>query len=603
VRFAGKLTSGFLLERVQASEHAGQLAKLERVVGSDPVLTPEIAALARAAADRWAGTLSDVLRLAVPPRHAEVERQASTVAAPVIAPEQASVAGYDDGPALLDCIARGDAVRAVWSMLPGAWPAQLAAAAAAAVSAGHGVVVVVPDGRDVVRVGTALADAIGRDSVVELVAGLGPRERYRRFLRLLRGAAPVAVGTRAAVWAPVADLGLIIVWDDGDDLLAEPRAPYPHAREVAALRSHLSGTGLIIAGHAVTAEGQSLVEAGWAVAVDPRPEVRRAAWARVRAAGDDAERDADGAARSARLPTLAWRTARDALRHGPVLVQVPRRGYAPRLACAKCRAPAGCDVCKGPLIDQGSGVTCAWCGTRPLRWECSTCAGRTLRATVVGARRTAEELGRAFPGVPVRTSGGETVLATVGGEPALVVATPGAEPVAAGGYAAALLLDGWVLLSRPDLRVGEETLRRWLAATALIRPVGDGGAVVVMAPAELPVVRALTGARPRGYALRELADRRELHLPPAARLATLTGRSDAIADALALVDLPVGAELLGPVEVPPAATGEPLERVLIKVPISSGRSLAEALKAAAGIRSARKAEHPVRIMVDPIAIG
>src|SRR5204862_7046495 len=100
-------------------------------------------------------------------------------------------------------------------------------------------------------------------------------------------------------------------------------------------------------------------------------------------------------------------------------------------------------------------------------WHCATCGGVELRAQVVGARRTAEELGKAFPGVPVRTSGRDGVLAEVPAAPSVVVSTPGAEPVAVGGYGAALLLDGWALLSRPDLRAGEEALRRWLNAAAL----------------------------------------------------------------------------------------------------------------------------------------
>ncbi|MDT3400895.1 primosome assembly protein PriA, partial [Streptomyces sp. B1866] len=109
-------------------------------------------------------------------------------------------------------------------------------------------------------------------------------------------------------------------------------------------------------------------------------------------------------------------------------------------------------------------------------WRCAACGGARLRARVVGARRTAEELGRAFPAVPVRTSGRDHVLATVPDRPALVVSTPGAEPVAENGYAAALLLDGWALLGRPDLRAGEQALRRWLEAAALVRGHGPDGA-------------------------------------------------------------------------------------------------------------------------------
>ena len=71
------------------------------------------------------------------------------------------------------------------------------------------------------------------------------------------------------------------------------------------------------------------------------------------------------------------------------------------------------------------------------------------------------------------------------------MATPGAEPVAEGGYGAVLLLDSWALLTRADLRAGEEALRRWLAAAALARPAPAGGRVVVVADGALAPVQAL----------------------------------------------------------------------------------------------------------------
>ncbi len=80
VRFAGKLTDGFLIERAADSEHQGSLRYLERVVSAEQVLTEEIAGLARAVADRYAGTLADVLRLAVPQRHAATEAASAKAA-------------------------------------------------------------------------------------------------------------------------------------------------------------------------------------------------------------------------------------------------------------------------------------------------------------------------------------------------------------------------------------------------------------------------------------------------------------------------------------------------------------------------------------------
>jgi primosomal protein N' (replication factor Y) len=218
-----------------------------------------------------------------------------------------------------------------------------------------------------------------------------------------------------------------------------------------------------------------------------------------------------------------------------------------------------------------------------------------MRAVVVGSARTAEELGRAFPGVPVRASGGERVLADVPAEAALVVATPGAEPVARGGYGAALLLDGWALLSRADLRAAEETLRRWANAAALVRP---GGPVVVGADAAVPAVQALVRWDPAGFATRELADRTALGFPPAVRMAAVTGSPAGVADLLQHLVLPDRAEVLGVVAVD-AST----ERALVRGPRAGGADLAHALKAAAALRSARKAADPVRIALDPVELG
>jgi primosomal protein N' (replication factor Y) len=198
----------------------------------------------------------------------------------------------------------------------------------------------------------------------------------------------------------------------------------------------------------------------------------------------------------------------------------------------------------------------------------------------------------------VRTSGRDGVLASVPAQPALVVCTPGAEPVAEGGYGAVLLLDTWALLTRADLRASEETLRRWLAAAALARPADSGGRVVVAADAGVATVQALVRWDPAWLAARELGERRELSFPPAVRFASVTGRPDAVADLLAAAQLPPAAELLGPV---PAAEPDS-ERMLVRVPRSAGRALAAALHAAVGVRSAKKARDPVRVQIDPLEL-
>jgi primosomal protein N' (replication factor Y) len=639
VRFAGQLVSGFLLERAESSPHTGKLAYLEKIVSPEPILDPEIARLARAVADRYAGNLCDVLRLAVPPRHARVEAQAlKDAAAPaaidipeggegdeieaapksIASGEQPRAAGngaagdegpeevtpgegwgaYTAGAAFLRGLADGRAPRAVWGALPGEdWPRRIAEAAAATVRSGRGVVIVVADARDLDRMDRALATTLGPGRHIALHAALGPAERYRRFLAASRHQVPVVVGTRAAMWAPVSQPGLVVIWDDGDDLHAEPRSPYPHAREVLLTRAQLAGCAALVAGFARTGEAQLLLETGWAKEiVAPRDTLRQRSPA-IAPTGDDPQLARDPGAATARLPSLAWQAARQALQLGtPVLVQVPRRGYLPNTACAECRTPARCPHCSGPLGLSGARdvPTCHWCGRAAAAYTCPACGSRRLRASVTGARRTAEELGRAFPGATVRTSGRDEILDHVAEEASVVVATPGAEPTAEGGYGAVLLLDTWALLTRADLKAAEETMRRWLNAAALARP---GGRVIVVADGGLAPVQALLRWDPGWFAARELAERRELGFPPAVRMASVTGKTEAVAELLAAAKLPDGAELLGPV---PADDEQ--ERMLVRVNRGRASEMARALHEASAVRSARKAALPVRIEVDPAAL-
>ena len=269
VRFAGRLVDGFLLDRAEDSAHTGRLAWVDRVVSPEPVLTPEVERLCRAVAGRCAGMLTDVLRLAVPPRHARVEnetpRERPELPPDLPDPDPNGWGAYPRGSALLDALSGGRVAHAVWQALPGEdWAARLGDAVVATLAAGRSALLVVPDQRDVDLVEAACAARVGADGVVALSADLGPAERYRRWLAVRRGAVRVVVGTRSAAFAPLSGLGLLAMWDDGDDSHTEPRAPYPHVRDVLVLRAHQAGAALLVGGFARTAEAQVLVETGWA---------------------------------------------------------------------------------------------------------------------------------------------------------------------------------------------------------------------------------------------------------------------------------------------------------------------------------------------------
>ncbi|MEV0060637.1 primosomal protein N' [Nocardia sp. NPDC050718] len=713
VRFAGRLVDGYLLERLPRSEHTGKMVKLERVVSPERVLTPDVLRLATAVAARYAGTRADVLRLAIPPRHARTESggtkkstaatepadtahasgdatqaeviqqptvigsegaasgaRAEAVRRPTVAGSEGAALGaqaeavqrtaaadsvdaasgaraesvgrrtaigpdggdtdavpepsvdtsawsrYVHGEAFVGALRQRRGARAAWQALPGEdWAARLAELAATVVASGRSAVLMVPDQRDLDRLLAECVRLVG-DSAVGLSAGLGPAARYRRWLAVLRGQARIVVGTRAAVFAPACDLGLIAIWDDGDDTYAEPRAPYPHAREVAMLRAHETGAAFVAAGFARTAEIQAVVESGWARDLLAERQVLREVMPRISAPGDtDFALERDALARAVRMPGVAFAAARAAIKeNAAVLVQVPRRGYVPSLACAKCRTPARCRHCNGPLSlphstdGQAASPQCKWCGITEAAFRCQACGARALRAMVIGAARTAEELGRAFPGVPIRGSGGGEVIDTVEPGAQVVVATVGAEPLVRGGYGVALLLDGWALLGRADLRASEDTLRRWMGAAALVRPRGQ---VIVMAEPALPTVQALVRWDPVHHAAAELEARAEVGFPPAVRLAAVDGTSASIAEFLDAAALPDGTEVLGPVPLPPTArkpfsggdSPAEVERMLLRVGRSAGAPLARALTAAQAVRSSHRSDDPLRVQVDPVDIG
>ena len=596
VRFAGRLTDGYLVARTPRAEHAGELKALERIVGSDAVLVPDVLDLAREVAQRWAGTTSDVLRSAIPPRHARAETTTIEPTSWMADPDAGDSdrwAAYTSGSAMLHRLMdpTGPTTRAVWSAAPaGSWSGDLAAAVRTVLAGPEGgVIVVVPDARDVARVLAHLPDAVASGAVATLTADLGPERRYREFLTVLRGGTRVVVGTRAAVFAPVRDLRLIALWDDGDDALIDPHAPYWNARDVAAVRSHQSGCHLLVGSPARSVDSQQWCETGWARSVQPTRATLAARAPRVRAQGsEDAARDP--AAAAARIPHVAWAAAREALERGPVLVQVPRRGYVPTLACQACRTPARCD-CGGPLrlTSGGTVPSCDWCGALAGQWRCRECGGAQLRATSVGVERTAEEIGRAFPDVPVVSSHRDRMVERVDERPLLVVATPGAEPECDAGYQAVVLLDARVALQRPSLAAGEQAARRWFAAAVLAAPQAP---VVVTADNALTVVQGLVRWDAPWLAGRDLEERATLGLPPATRMAALVGDPGDIEEVAAAVTVP--SRLLGPVPYPPDQ-----HRGLVVVSRAEGRELAVQLRAITASRSARARVAPVHVRLDP----
>ena len=117
---------------------------------------------------------------------------------------------------------------------------------------------------DPAQVDAALTALLGEGRHAVLTADAGPEKRYAQWLAVRRGSVRAVIGTRAAMFAPVRDLGLVAVWDDGDDSHSEQHAPQPHAREVLLLRAAQDRCAFLLGGWSCTVEAAQLVETGWA---------------------------------------------------------------------------------------------------------------------------------------------------------------------------------------------------------------------------------------------------------------------------------------------------------------------------------------------------
>lgn len=579
LRTAGRVVEGYLVEIGEAEPSVRPLSELDSVISSVCVLPPALYALARRVADRAAGGAGDVLRLVVPKRMVRAEKTWLGSAPPDMPLVSADATDWATGilapfAGVTDAVASGARLaldappRPSRDRVGGAWADLLAALAVHTLAAGRSALLVVPDQRDQDQVLAALAERAPEESVLRDDARRSGPERYASYLRILAPVPVIVVGNRSTVYAPAHDVGCVVIWDDGDPLLAEPLSPGVHARDAALVRQELEGSALVFAGHTRTTDVERLVQLGW---VRDLPAERRESPTVILSA------TREGESRGARVPSAAFAAAREALQHGPVLVQVARPGYSPVLVCADCRTPARCAHCAGPLRATRAGATpdCGWCGRSAPTWSCANCQSTKLRMASSGSERTADELGRAFPGIRIIVADGAHPITHVDDRPALVIATRGAEPHAAGGFRAVILLDGDRMLMAEQLRIGESCLRWWSDAAALAAP----GAPVHLVGVSGPVARALATWTQPAYARAELADRGPLSMPPTVRVAAVEGASSTVSatlDGLRQAVYGLGpTALLGPVPLESGGV-----RALVRFDYAQGAAVAEYLRAA-----------------------
>lgn len=579
VRFGHKLLDGFIWERASDSDTpTASLRFLERVVSPRVVLSKQMRQDITRVADAFGGTRANIIRVAVPPRSAKVDREWSPgdkavasraieletlLAEPVFKGLSRIESTYSSVRALTQALDSHSYAQVVWDNLPGPrlWARDLAWAVAHTLMHGRSAVVVLPDMRHVADLARCLAsyglrpyapsssgNGIWSGDVATLGASMAPELRYRSYMAVATGAVRCVIGVRAAMYAPVEGNALFAIVDDAAYQNADGLMPYANARDVLRLRAQAHGGTFLVTGHARSPQSQWDVDhdsrvvevtANRAAAKDLTPWTR---WLNR----EELMRLAEPAL-GARVPHVAVGVINRALKQGgPVLLSVPHRGTGTVLACSRCRRQARCRRCSGPLRGMpGAAPQCLWCGAAAVDWKCRECGDERLYGVRVDAEGTMQELQGLFRGVPVMISTPNQprgIIEDVAYKPQIVIATPGAEPRVVpirgmvsetNGYQAVVILDAWTSLYAPGIDARVDALTAWMRAAALCVPRTLGGQVMLIGESDPALAQSLVVWDSRILATREVAERTETVLPPSVAAAVVWGDRPAV---MALLD-------------------------------------------------------------------
>ncbi len=484
------------------------------------------------------------------------------------------------------------------------------AAVEAALSRGRTAIVLVPE------IGLA-PQAVARfrarlgDRVAVLHSALSDGERYDEWMRLRNGEASVCVGPRSAVFAPLAELGLIVVDEEHDPSYKQEGDPCYDAREVARHRAREAGCAFV-AGTATPRPETWLAL--------PRVELPRRVDGRGMPPVEVVDmREADPRGGPLHPMTLS---ALGHVREGgeKAIVMVNRRGFAPWLTCRACGHHWGCPDCDVSLIvHRGSGrLVCHHCAhSERLPSACGECGSTTLAQAGAGTERVEALLAEALAPMPVLRLDSDTaaargahaeILARFGeAESAVLVGT---QMVAKGHdfpeVTLSAILDADATLRFPDFRAAERTFAMVAQLAGRSGRGEAGGRVIVqtLAPAAPSIVHAAAHDA-AGFLATEVERRRALRYPPFSNLVRILLRSEdpaRVEEASARLatdlagELPDDADLLGPAPMF-RVRGRHRRRLLVK---AGGRDAAVAAVRSGvdGLTAGRSAMRGVAIAVD-----
>jgi primosomal protein N' (replication factor Y) len=443
-----------------------------------------------------------------------------------------------------------------------------AEAVAEVISAGRPALVLVPE----IALAMPLVDRLRADLDAEIAllhSGLGEGERADEWRRIRAGAVDVVVGTRIALTAPLADVGLIVVDEEHDAAYKSDRTPRLQARDAAIALAHLAGGAIVLGSATPSVETVGRARGGeYTHATLPD----RASGAPPRVEVVDLR--AELAAGNRGLLSGALANALHSLPEGEqAILVINRRGTASVVVCRDCGHVQRCPECERSLVYHQAGVTlrCHHCGTAsPLATRCPVCRSPRIRYLGGGTQRVEEEVRAGFPQLRIgrldrdvaeHKGAVERVLdAFADGRIDVLVGT---SVVTKGIDVPQVTLVGVVsadiALNLPDERAAERTFQLLTQAIGRAgRGEQPGLAIIQTYQPDHPAIQAVATADPSAFYDAELDARRRFGSPPFGRLVKLTvGLPDPLAaqqEAAAMADRLAAAAVSAP-EGPTAVLG------------------------------------------------
>ena len=566
VPFAGRDVEAIVLERSSTTEITN-LKFVSSVISPEVIAPANLINLLTAVSKRWICNPYDLIRAAIPARVASVDKS--------------NIAKFNEDIVKIESSKANSSTSYLHLQPHEDSLAKLADFALKELHKGS-VLIVVPEERELHELSIKLGE-----KVIVLSSALTRTERYANYLESLKREKAVVVGTRSSIFVSPRDLRTLIIYRENSQSHFEVRHPGWNVRDIALMRADAEKLNLFFVGYSPSLEMAKLIQAGAVKNFSKKLRLQVKTFTPQN---------------SELLPERIFPPIRNALKKGPVLFLVAKKGYASALMCKKCKNIAIC-ACGGKLSrrSQSSSPECVHCSKTYPTWNCRWCNEDKLILLGRGSMRHAEEIGRAFPGFTVINSDADSVAKEISDEKTLVIATSGMAPNYFAGYSAVVLLEGAFFFSYSDLRGQERSREAFFEAASKVR---YGGEVLVAIDSSHPIVASLASWNPAHMYKRELEELETLQLPPFYRSVVLdvpvkeaSAITDGLKKSLLQKRIPDSSRILGP-----AIRNPETARVLVTVSSSDFPRLTDFLTEFVKHRAITK-KVPIEVRIDPYSLS